>query len=194
MFDFLTTNPALSLLKKDHDTVKDLFDKFEKVEGRPAKKKIVNQALAELKVHAAIEEELFYPAVRKPVGKDIMNEADEEHHVAKVLIAELEGMDGREDHYDAKFTVLAENVRHHIKEEENEVFPKAKDAAIDFEALSKAMVKCKETLLAKGVPPAAEDAMVAASHGKDDSPARAAHKTKSRAAKGHAGRQAVPGN
>jgi len=111
MFDFLTTNPALSLLKKDHDTVKDLFDKFEKAEGRPAKKKIVNQALAELKVHAAIEEDLFYPAVRKPVGKDIMNEADEEHHVAKVLIAELEGMDGREDHYDAKFTVLAENVR-----------------------------------------------------------------------------------
>ena len=64
MFDFLTTNPALALLKKDHDTVKDLFDRFEKTE--------------------AIEEELFYPAVRKPVGKDIMNEADEEHHVAKV--------------------------------------------------------------------------------------------------------------
>ena len=189
MFDFLTTNPALALLKKDHDTVKDLFDKFEKAEGRAAKKKIVNQALAELKVHAAIEEELFYPAVRKPVGKDIMNEADEEHHVAKVLIAELEGMDGREDHYDAKFTVLAENVRHHIKEEESEVFPKAKDASIDFEALSKAMLRRKQKLLAKGVPPAAEDAMVAASHGKGDSPAQAARKTKPRAAKSHA----VPG-
>ncbi len=186
MFDFLTTNPALALLKKDHDTVKELFDKFEQAEGRPAKKKIVNQAITELKVHAAIEEELFYPAVRKPVGKDIINEDDEEHHVAKVLIAELEGMDGREDHYDAKFTVLAENVRHHIKEEENEVFPKAKDAAIDFEALSKAMVKRKEMLLAKGVPPAAEDTMVASSHGKGDSPAQAAHKTKSRVAKSHA--------
>jgi hypothetical protein len=65
-----------------------------------------------------------------------MNEADEEHHVAKVLIAELEEMDGRKSHYDAKFTVLAENVRHHIKEEESEVFPKAKDANIDFEALA----------------------------------------------------------
>ena len=181
MFDFLTTNPALALLKKDHDTVKDLFDKFEKAEGRPAKKKIVKQALAELKVHAAIEEELFYPAVRRPVGNDIMNEADEEHHVAKVLIAELEGMDGREDHYDAKFAVLAENVRHHIKEEENEVFPKAKDATIDFEALSKAMSQRKEMLLVKGVPLAAEDTMVAASHGKGDSPAHAAQKTKSRA-------------
>ena len=93
--------PAIALLKKDHDTVKDLFDKFEKAEGRPAKKKIVTQALTELKIHAALEEEIFYPAVRKPVGNDIINEADEEHHVAKVLIAELEEMDGHEDHYDA---------------------------------------------------------------------------------------------
>jgi len=183
MFEFLTTNPALALLKKDHDTVKDLFYKFEKAEGRSAKKKIVQQALTELKVHAAIEEELFYPAVRRPVGKDIMNEADEEHHVAKVLIAELEEMDGREGHYDAKFTVLAENVRHHIKEEENEVFPKAKDATVDFEALSKAMLRRKETLLAEGTPPVTEEAMVAASHGKGDSPARASQKSKSRTPK-----------
>jgi hemerythrin superfamily protein len=181
MFDFLTKNPAIALLKKDHDTVKDLFDKFEKAGGRAAKQKIVKQALTELRIHAVLEEELFYPAVRKPVGKDIMNEADEEHHVAKVLIAELDGMDGREDHYDAKFTVLAENVRHHIKEEENEVFPKAKEASIDFEALSEAMLQRREVLLAKGLPPTAEDAMVAASHGKGDSPARAARKVKSRA-------------
>jgi len=186
MFDFLTTNPALALLKKDHDAVKELFDKFEKAEGRAAKKKIVQQALTELKVHATIEEEIFYPAVRKPVGNDIMNEADEEHHVAKVLIAELEAMDGREDHYDAKFTVLSENVRHHIKEEENEVFPKVKDAAINFEALSKAMLQRKKTLLANGVPPAAEEAMVAASHGKDDSPAQAAHKAAPRKRKSSA--------
>jgi len=187
MFDFLKTNPALALLKKDHDKVKDLFAQFETAEGRPAKKKIVKQALTELKVHAAIEEELFYPAVRKPVGKDIMNEADEEHHVAKVLIAELESMNGREDHYDAKFTVLAETVRHHIKEEENEVFSKAKDATIDFEGLSKAMLQRKKALLAKGVPPAAEDAMIAASRGKGDSPAQAAHQTRSRATKSHSG-------
>ncbi len=83
MFEFLTTNPVLALLKKDHDTVKELFDRFEKAEGWPAKKKIIKLVLTELKVHAAIEEELFYPAVRKPVGKDILNEADEEHHVAK---------------------------------------------------------------------------------------------------------------
>ena len=183
MLDFLKTNPAFTLLKKDHDTVKDLFDRFENAEGRPAKKKLVDQALAELKIHATIEEEIFYPAVRKPVGKDKMNEADEEHHVAKVLIAELEEMDGRETHYDAKFTVLAENVRHHIKEEESEVFPKAKDANIDFEALAQTMTARKATLLAKGVPPAAEAAMVAGSHGKGDSPAHAADKSATRAPK-----------
>ena len=188
IFDFLTTNPVFALLKKDHDTVKDLFDRFEKAESLPAKKKIVGQALTELKVHAVLEEELFYPAVRKPVGKDLMNEADEEHHVAKVLIAELDQMDGREVHYDAKFTVLAENVRHHIKEEENEVFPKAKDANIDFEALSKSMLRRKKTLMAEGIPPAAEEAMVAASHGKGDSPAQAARKSKSRAMKSASGK------
>lgn len=183
MLEFLNTNPAFDLLKKDHDTVKDLFDQFENAEGRPAKKKIVDQALAELKVHAAIEEEIFYPAVRRPVGKDTMNEADEEHHVAKVLIAELEEMDGRETHYDAKFTVLAENVRHHIKEEEGEVFSKAKDAKVDFAALAQTMMERKATLRAKGVPPAAEAAMVAASHGKGDSPAKAADKPAARAPK-----------
>jgi hemerythrin-like domain-containing protein len=183
MLEFLTTNPTFTLLKKDHEKVKDLFEQFEKAESRPAKKKIVTQALLELKVHATIEEEIFYPAVRKAVGKDLMNEADEEHHVAKVLVAELEEMDGGESHFDAKFTVLAENVRHHIKEEEHEVFPKAKSADIDFEALSQKILKRKEALLAKGTPPDAEAAMVAASHGKGDSPAQAADKSKTRASK-----------
>src|SRR4051812_18089518 len=115
MFDFLTTNPAAAILKDDHERVRGLFDQFEAAKGRAAKGKIVRRALAELKVHAAIEEELFYPAVRKAVGKEVMNEADEEHHVAKLLIAELDRMDGSESHFDAKFLVLAENVRHHIK-------------------------------------------------------------------------------
>src|SRR6476469_6858434 len=134
MFEFLTTNPAVTLLKEDHDRVKELFDRFEAARTRPAKIKIVRAALVELKVHAAIEEELFYPSVRKPVGKEIMNEADEEHHVAKLLVAELDVMDGSESHFDAKFHVLAENVRHHIKEEEDEMLPKAKGVKLDFEA------------------------------------------------------------
>ncbi len=174
MFEFLTPNPAVSLLKEDHVKVKELFDQFEKAKSRPAKMKLVRAALIELKVHAAIEEELFYPAVRGPVGKEIMNEADEEHHVAKLLIAELDLMDGSESHFDAKFTVLAENVRHHIKEEEDEMLPKAKGVKVDFAALAEKMSQRKERLLATGVPPAGEDVMAKAGRGKGDSSARAA--------------------
>jgi hypothetical protein len=174
MFDFLTPNPAVSLLKEDHDRVKALFDQFEEAKSGPAKVKTVRAALAELKVHAAVEEELFYPAVRKPVGKQIMNEADEEHHVAKLLVAELDRMDGSESHFDAKFTVLPENVRHHIKEEEDEMLPKTRKVKVDFEALAQKMRARKKRLLAGGVPPVGEERMVKASRGQGDSPARAA--------------------
>jgi hemerythrin superfamily protein len=174
MLDIFKTNPAVAILKEDHSRVKVLFDQFEAAKSRAAKKKIVRQALGELKVHAAIEEELFYPAVRKPVGKEIMNEADEEHHVAKLLIAELDVMDGSESHFDAKFTVLAENVRHHIKEEEDEMLPKAEGAKVNFAALAEMMLKRQEQLLKGGVPPAGEERMVKSSRGKGDSPAQAA--------------------
>src|SRR3954466_5813957 len=146
MFEFLTTNPAVALLKADHDRVKELFDRFEAARSRPEKLKIVRTALVELQVHAAIEEEMFYPAVRRPVGKEIMNEADEEHHVAKLLIAELDAMDGSESHFDAKFQVLSENVRHHIEEEEGEMLPRAQEVNLDFAALAEKMTARKETL------------------------------------------------
>jgi hemerythrin superfamily protein len=174
MFNFFATNPAAAMLKADHDRVQALFDKFDGAKGRAAKLKIVRAAVTELKVHAAIEEELFYPAVRKPVGKEIINEADEEHHIAKLLIAELDAMDGSESHFDAKFHVLAENVRHHIEEDEGEMLPKAQKVKLDFEELAEKMTARKEKLLAGGVPPVGEEAMVKASRGKGDSPAQAA--------------------
>ncbi len=174
MFDFLKANPAVEMLKEDHDRVEAMFARFEAAKSRPAKVKIVRLALTELKVHAVIEEELFYPAVRKALGKEVMNEADEEHHVAKLLIAELDVMDGTESHFDAKFHVLAENVRHHIKEEEGEMLPKAQKVKIDFTGLSEKMARRKEHLLAVGVPPVGEEAMVEAARGKRDSPAQAA--------------------
>ena len=136
--------------------------------------KIVRAALTELKVHAAVEEEIFYPAVRAKVGKEVMDEADEEHHVAKLLIAELDAMGGSESHFDAKFMVLAENVRHHIKEEEDEMLPKARQAKVDFDALARKMLRRKERLLADGVPAGGEEVMVKAVRGRGDSPARAA--------------------
>jgi hypothetical protein len=177
---------AISIILKDHDVVKDLFDRFEKAETASQRDKIIAAALTELKIHAVIEEEIFYPAIRKHVGKDLMNEADEEHHVARVLIAELDATGRENDHRDAKFKVLTESVRHHIKEEENEVIPKAKDLNIDFEALGQEMLDRKEELKEDGIPPDSEHAMVGKMRGRADTPAATARSSKPRAKTGHA--------
>jgi hemerythrin superfamily protein len=145
---------AIDLLKNDHDSVKELFDRFKKAVDRRSKAKIAAQALTELKIHAVLEEEIFYPAVRQRVGKNVMDEADEEHHVAKILIVELEKMHGHGHHFDAKFNVLAENVRHHIKEEESEMLPKAQGLDIDFVKLGQRILRRREQLLAKATRPA----------------------------------------
>ena len=185
MFDFFSldgksnTN-AIDLLKADHYNVKELFEQFEKSENGQARRKIVKQALTELKLHAAVEEEIFYPAVRAHVGKDLLNEADEEHHVAKLLIAELEDLQGHGDHFNAKFKVLAESVRHHIKEEENEMLPKANELKMDFDKLGATMLARKQILLEKGFPPVGEEKMVAAARSRGDSPAQAARKKPSK--------------
>jgi hypothetical protein len=169
---------AIAILIEDHDKVKKLFDRFEKSESESEKEKIIGEALTELKIHAVVEEEIFYPAVRKQLEKDLMNEADEEHHVARVLIAELDQQPrAGGDHRHAKFTVLSESVRHHIKEEEDEMLPKAKGLAIDFEALGTEILKRKKELKADGIPADAEQAMVAAVKGRGDTPAAAARRT-----------------
>lgn len=123
---------AIKILKKDHATVKELFERFETAENLREKKKIAAETIMELKIHATIEEEIFYPAVRKQIGKKIMTEADEEHHVVKVLIAELEEMSRKEEHYYAKCKVMAENVKHHIKEEDRDMLPKTRSLDIDW--------------------------------------------------------------
>jgi len=167
---------AISMLKNDHQKVKGLFEKFENTSSSKAKQKIVSDALMELKIHASIEEEFFYPALRQEMDDEegLMDEADEEHHVAKVLIAELEAMRGNEYHWEAKFKVLAENVRHHIKEEEGEIFPEAKKTAIDFVALGTSMADMKARLIREGVPRDAEAKMVGKRGLRGDSPAKKA--------------------
>lgn len=124
------TDP-IALLKEDHDKVKKLFDEFEQATNKRSKHRIAREALVELEVHAGIEEEIFYPAFQAESeaeeSESIVIEAEEEHHVVHVLIEELKSMpDDDEGRFEAKFTVLAENVRHHIKEEEDEMLPKAK--------------------------------------------------------------------
>lgn len=174
MFESLTGNKedAISILKSDHKKVKGLFEQFENTDNLREKKKIAAEAIMDLKIHAEIEEKIFYPAVREELDdEDIMNEADEEHHVAKLLIGELDQMDGTEDHWEAKFTVLAENIRHHIKEEEGEMMPKARKEEIDFDALGQKLLAAKQQLKKNGVPESDEGKLMARGV-KANSPAR----------------------
>ena len=179
MFDWmLPKKHAIAILKKDHDIVKALFDDFEKAKSKATRERIIGQSVKALKIHAILEEEIFYPTVRAHVGSKIMNEADEEHHVARVLIAELDRR-ANNDHRYAKFTVLAESVRHHIGEEERDMLPKAKEVNIDFEALGQLMLERKKELLKEGIPSDDEHKMVAKAHGRGDTPAKTAARRKS---------------
>ena len=115
---------AVEMLREDHQKVKRLFEEFENAEGRE-KEQIVEKTVRELEIHAALEEEIFYPAAEEQVDeKQSIDEAREEHHVVKLLIGELKKMTAEDERYDAKYTVLAESVKHHIEEEESELFPK----------------------------------------------------------------------
>lgn len=132
---------ALDILADDHKIVRRMFDDFEqmKEDNDPddeAKQLLVETTCAELTVHAQVEEELFYPALREAIDDlDLLDEAEVEHASAKQLITELAAMQPEDDLYDAKFTVLGEYVKHHIQEEEKEIFPKAKKAGIDLAAI-----------------------------------------------------------
>jgi len=137
---------AVSMLREDHRKVKQLFQQFEEASDTNTKRQIAEQALKELKVHAALEEELFYPAVRQEIDEEEkIDEAVEEHHVAKLLIAELSRMKPSDEHFDAKFKVLAESVKHHIEEEEGEVIPEV-EGELDTDGLGQKMAQRKETL------------------------------------------------
>jgi hemerythrin superfamily protein len=145
---------AITLLSADHAKVKKLFKEFQdlKEEDGSAEDKsaLVTQICSELKVHAEIEEEIFYPAVRKAIDDgDLMDEALVEHAGAKELIAQLEDMSPDDELYDAKVTVLGEQIQHHVKEEEGEMFPKAKKAKVDGEALGVQMTERKAELMAE---------------------------------------------
>ena len=147
-------NDPVKMLKDDHKVVKKLFDEFEAADKR-SMPRIAREAIMELDIHADIEEEIFYPAAKKAVGDElIMAEAEEEHHVVHLLIAELKQMleAGNTDvDFQAKFTVLAENVRHHIKEEESEMLPKAaKMPLAERETVGGKMAQRKAQLKAQG--------------------------------------------
>ncbi|MDQ6733443.1 MAG: hemerythrin domain-containing protein [Nitrospirota bacterium] len=139
---------VVELLRKDHEKVKMLFREFESTEDAEEKLNIVQRAISELEVHALAEEKIFYPAVRKdsPDAGPNLDESFEEHHVMKFLIGELKTMSPEDARFDAKFTVLTENVKHHIKEEEAELFARARTGRLDLAELGKKLTAAKASI------------------------------------------------
>ncbi|GAA4052006.1 hemerythrin domain-containing protein [Nonomuraea soli] len=140
---------AIVLLKEDHKVVEKLFKKFEKAGDKAYKdkRKLVDRIIFELTTHAYIEEEIFYPAARKrvPETTDHVLESVEEHHVVVWMLNELKGLDPKDERFDAKVTVLMENVRHHVEEEEKEWFPQVRAAMKrkELQELGERMEKAK---------------------------------------------------
>lgn len=120
---------ALDLLRADHNRVKDLFHRYEKSADRSEKREIAATAILEIRAHAQVEEDVFYPAVKKQIAEaGLLRKGEEEHHVAGMIMDELSTMRLDAISFDAKFAVLAEHVKRHIDEEEGEMFPKAAEA------------------------------------------------------------------
>lgn len=135
----------MDLLKKQHREVKALFKKVEKTESARERRTLMEQIATALEGHTTIEEELFYPAVRDLQSKkaeEMVNEAFEEHHVVKLVLAELPGVDPSDERFEAKMTVLSELIEHHVEEEEEEMFKLAKK--IDEDDLDELGERMKE--------------------------------------------------
>ncbi len=140
---------AIALLKADHTAVSALFTDYESARSTTKKKGIVAEICTALSVHAQIEEEIFYPDVKLALkDKLLVPEATVEHAGVKDLIAQLEGVEPDGEMYDAKVKVLSEYVKHHVKEEQNEMFPKVKESSLDLNELGARMAARKSELLA----------------------------------------------
>lgn len=138
---------AISLLRADHKLVSALFAEYEKARSTSKKKMLVSQICTELSIHAQVEEEIFYPAVKKALkDKEMIPEAIVEHATLKELIGQVKGIEPDGEMFDAKIKVLAEYVKHHVKEEQNEIFPQAKSTELDMVALGTRMAARKEEL------------------------------------------------
>ena len=143
---------ALELLMSDHRKVEDLFEQFEqeKEGDEGTRREIAQQICAELTIHAQVEEELFYPWLREQLEDDDMEmveEAQVEHNTAKDLIAQIEGASDIDEVYNAKVKVLSEYIKHHVQEEENEIFPEVRDEQEELDELGQEMAARKGELM-----------------------------------------------
>lgn len=150
------TKDACDLLDADHRAVKKLFKEFESLSGSTAQRsmnrrlELAREICQELTVHAQLEEEIFYPALRAALKEtDLLAEAEVEHQTAKALIAEIEASGTPDEAFDAKVKVLGEYIDHHVKEERNEIFPKARAARrLDLIAMRDELESRKEEFMA----------------------------------------------
>jgi hemerythrin superfamily protein len=143
---------AVALLKNDHRTVEELFAEFEKASGEGRKQKLATQICLELSVHAKIEEEIFYPACEGKVEDDLLKEAYVEHDGAKQLISQILAGEPSDEFYDAKVTVLQEQIEHHVEEEEKRMeglFAQARQAGLDMDELGDQLAARKQELTAQ---------------------------------------------
>lgn len=146
----IKSKDVTALLKADHKHVSELFAEYEKARSVARKKELVSEICLELTVHAQVEEEIFYPAVKQALkDKKLIPEATVEHETLKSLIAQIEGVEPDGELYDAKVKVLSEYVQHHVKEEQNEIFPKAKSTNLDMVELGQQVAERKAELLNK---------------------------------------------
>ena len=147
-----TSVDAIDLLKQDHERVEKAFKEFEKMDRQDTEacRGLIERVCEALTVHSTLEEEIFYPAVREAIDdEDLMNEAAVEHETARMLIEQLQNMGPDDPNYFATFTVLGEYVRHHIKEEQNEMFPAARKSGIDLAALGERLRARRDELPAQ---------------------------------------------
>ena len=143
---------AVSLLSADHAEVKQMFETYRQLVDENAddeqRGELARKICSMLTVHAEIEEEIFYPAMRENVDDELtLDEAEVEHASAKELIEQLESMDPGDALYDAKVIVLGEYVDHHVQEEENELFPQAEKAGLDLDDLGAELASRKRELM-----------------------------------------------
>ena len=145
-----TNTDAVSMLKADHEKVQTLFSDYEKASTDKQKKDLVTKICTELKVHAQLEEEIFYPAFKAAHhDKSLIPEATVEHDTIRNLISQIQGVEPVGEVFNARVKVLLEYVKHHVKEEHTDMFTDAKTAALDLNELGAQMIERKASLLDK---------------------------------------------
>src|SRR5579872_4082846 len=152
---------AIALLKADHKKVLDLFEQFQHARGADRKQALAHQICNELKIHTIIEEEIFYASLRGSVEDDMLDEAQVEHDGAKVLVNDIEEGSPEDEYYDAKVSVLSEEIKHHVKEEEKPgdgIFAQARKSDVDLKGMRDQILQRKQELVeqaeSSGLPPA----------------------------------------